>query len=450
MKTLLRTLLLIGLYVLSVTVQAQDSFNYAYIVQDQRGTQIISIAPHTGEVQGSLNIAANGPIYQAFTSPDGEWVAMLILRTTLREQHLAVVLENIRTGETRDLMSGFIRSEASGIGGSQFVAWSPDSQYLAINMALSGFVDSEIYLYSIALNSTLNLTDDNIHQEQVAWSDNSVRLVTSSSQCSRTSCIHELKTFDISSGASGKTLDLIATSYSLYPPLCELEWSPDENYISFVTQCNSSYIEAPKDVYIWNLEDDTIQPAKQNTTRSFQEQPGRILYGAYDTVWLDNTKFLIGSWGFIQNKMPFAATVIVQPTDQTTRVLAEVGIHEIALHRETGALAFQTFWITESPFGFESVYGPVVITNTSELQQSNLNGVLSGNNIDVAGRRICNPRWSPDGSMLAYTLHKADNCRANLARIVFADNHGRILSENVPQNPTDRRDIILPIGWVVP
>ncbi|MFN8420298.1 MAG: hypothetical protein U0528_13810 [Anaerolineae bacterium] len=56
------------------------------------------------------------------------------------KSHLAVQVSNIRTGETRQLASGQITM------GTHYIEWSPDGNYLAMNI-----IDSKVDVDFVAL-----------------------------------------------------------------------------------------------------------------------------------------------------------------------------------------------------------------------------------------------------------------------------------------------------------
>lgn len=450
MKKILSAVIILLLFttlsLLVVRAQDQSSITYAYIVQGSDQNQLVRVDALSGSSRiQTANTGRAIPgfhLYQAISSPDGRWFATLGFYTTTDGQNLLVQIENVATGDVRNLVAGAIRTDAQGVADSQVIAWSPDSQRLAINFVVDG--DGEIFIHSIASNSTINLTNDKADQYQIAWSNISTQIAATTRLCQSDDCVWELDVYNVTSGAIEKRIDLTSTAYPLFAPACALSWSPDDQYISFVSTCDSA-LELPKDIYVWNLSNDAIVAVTQNTAPVFQIRPGSLLQGIYESIWIDDTSLLIGSRSFVQNQADDARTAITKLPDLTEITLANSAFREFALNRDTGALAFQTMNDSQLTGAVAATPASIVVVAVSRLELGFESSAFHANTMMP---KACNMAWSPEGEILAYTVHEADNCLANLLGIVFLDDAGNVLAEHSLDALGTLNTVVLPVGWI--
>jgi len=451
-KTFLIAFMLVcSMLVRTSTMTAQtsaNSYRYAYTLRQLGSININLIDPENlGNPPTSLSIPipSNYLIAKAYASPSTEWIALLFSIQGFPNTNIKLI--NTHSSAIRSLPEFFSLSDTSGSGEpEQILAWSPDSQYIAFRGKLDDTQgQSDIYLYSLASDSVVNLTHDAATQYQISWSRDSHSLAVFSEQCSAT-CQPNIDIFNIPSTnrqSSVNLTSLISLVSTMTVPsrttLCHFDWSPDGQYISFIMGCGID------DLYFSEIYLLTVGSGSLTALTSFTTSPAQLAQGPssefstmYAPFWINATTLLLGA--YIQEHVLDQVQRTVQqtssytPPNNTPTILNNAINEEWSANPVTGELALRSF----------SLDAAETVQNAS-VQLATLNGsILTVSRSMQAG---CSLSWTPDGNILSYYVPSNSYIRCKSANFAsslmfFNKTTGQVTSySTLGQNP-------LGIGWV--
>ena len=376
--------------------------------------------------------------------PTGKWLASLYPSRSTS----VLRLTNLASWETQDIKGVF---PYVAIPGYQRLAWSPDGRYVAFLMTpTTSYNVLDVYVYTLADKSLVNLTAGDVQNHAIIWSSDSAQLAVASGNCSTPEgCDLAMSVFDVTTHQSKQHLDLskIANWYQYQAQnwLCNLSWSPDMRYITFVSICLGAWVyngsvNGPE-VYTWDRQTDKIS-ALSNFVSGKIKHANEIQVGEkYHVFWYDAQTLIVGVvYGIYgPDTTVDTQTVAYEMLDGKTTVLSPKAIDELAINPASKELALREISLVDDELKVKSASA-----RTSAYSKGTL---LTSATIDDPG--ACDFSWSPDGAFLAYARHTGGDCSAPIQSIVFRDNvSGKITERALPSTKGTVYDRIVPVGWV--
>lgn len=377
-------------------------------------------------------------------SPDGKWLGLDLSfgwHWNLGDDVLRLI--NISSGTSRDIIHGYFPETADRYAGKyQDMAWSPDSKYLAFVIFENQIATA--YVYNVATDSTTKLTVKSVNAWHLAWTNDSSELAVQSDTCSDggLNCQATIEAFDMATLSPKLALDL-----SSLPGggdefvACNLRWSPDGRYLSFVSICDTQAFQAAKEVYIWDTKTTKFQHLTSFTLDILKRKPV-IATGIYHTVWADSQTLLVSviiiDTEFVKAKVQDTTqlkTFVYQIPNGTFAKLSSEDTEEWAVNPITGEIAFSSTGVLDPKRGLPDF-------ETFTVKKASLKGQAFANLVtDSKGADL---HWSPDGTTLEYSQHDAGSF---VSRLVFIAKSG--WSVYMPKgDAADPLYQIIPIGWV--
>lgn len=414
--------------------------NYAYLVITGGTSADIVIIdvnnPNSAAVRRNYPIPEGwSPTRQISLSPDGAWVVSALLSND--QQTLMIQLYNMSSGETREVAQGAISTKGRNI------AWSPDSRYLALNIA-QGSNSRNTFVYSVADGTLTNLTNDDTDHYDIGWSPTSTDIATFTKVCSQnTTCIGRVEFFDVLNGLREGSIDLpMPFGDSI---ACELTISPDRQYVAFVSRC-ASQPEVATDVYLWNVTDGSVT----QVTDVFATEPNEApIQATYNVAWLETLKMLIGV-DYQLFAQPEANQLMTYDVSQTTVTLVSTMLGTSFVldptSEQIGILLHPTDSEATSPANQDRI-----ATISSDALARNANA-LSTEAIDAATNVPpgCGLMWSLDGMFLSYTMYTEGDCQGEITGFVFHNPSTRTGQQHsIALDGVTATDVVIPLGWVV-
>ncbi|MBX3065877.1 MAG: hypothetical protein KF726_23065 [Anaerolineae bacterium] len=438
-KMRLLIVMLLSLIMLAPTPAfAQSRYGFAFWRNGEAGTkpEIIIIDP-----------AQNNQVIESlpFPSPDGwglmniydslvlkgDWLAAFLLAPD--KSHLMVQVWNIRTGETRQLASGQITM------GTHYIEWSPDGNYLAMNI-IDSKVDVDLWLYSIADDKLLNLTNDDFNQHDIAWTADSKKVMTFVAPCElNTSCAARLVIIDAATGSLLHSVNLNELPF-LGNDACSPALSPDEQLVIFTSNCGGmggAAYDFSREVYIWELETGTLK-----RLTNYYSGVVRKLFGAwYNYEWIDSHTVLLAADYQISGQFrKHELSILDLETNSRSTLSTDAGYGSL-LSPNKARIALNTYFSDPDEFS----------ATAAQVRLSSL--AMNGNDISLGNDGeslrfgiICDAQWSPDGTAIAYHWIDQHHCLLRDFKVTFVDQTGSMISEF--SGAADPSLWIMPIGWV--
>lgn len=177
------------------------------------------------------------------------------------------------------------------------LSWSPDGTYFAFHSLMSGSDEQETYLYDTNTHTLTKLNPTGVNQYQLSWSPDSAKIAVVSFTCDQVECSRiALDIYSAATAAIASSVDLSAFSAGPFDQatrFCDLEWSTNSSYISFVDQCDGSALGSPREVQVVDLMTSTIVQATTLTPTDVLPADS-IFVAVMDTIWVDDQMLLIG------------------------------------------------------------------------------------------------------------------------------------------------------------
>jgi len=375
-------------------------------------------------------------------SPNGNWVAFSTgLDSDDSRTNRFTRLFNFVSGEVRDLEPGYTGD----------MEWSPDGSTLALSRRLEGSQTFDVFVYSIATESLLNITNDGLIRIAIAWSPDSTKLALSTNSCfDSENCVSQLEVLNMLDGTRQISIAL-SSFFPIGDQGCRLVWSPNSRYVAFIIGCNPS-ADVAEEIFLWDTSTSQLEQLTNFTTPAFEPGGNRLSAGGYELLWYDDNTLLIS---------PFYPTAESQNVTEQT--------YAFTLDTRTLTLLFDRYvdaWVINSitqqiainrsipvdVYGNPIVEsddvdsGTVVFTLDSAQLESD-----QAVNLQYRLPNGCNFMWSPDGAMLAY-LRSDYGCPHSFngaGQLVLVDAATGNYQEMTLTRPdgTDPASVI-PLGWV--
>ena len=247
-------------------VLAQPKYSYAFWSGDSIQSQLVYIDPEQLDAPARLHpfdtvkAPESSPLAAQNASPDGRWLVVLASINTVHMD--AIFVMNIETNEIREVSFGYLanRAELATFSGApQDLVWSPDSHYLAINMASKDFY--HVYIYEVATGELAKLTqDDSRFHFRAVWSSDSKSLLTTSDFCKTnesSSCDSKLQIYDVPNRKLTVEKEITELGHNaavVGVTACDFDWSPDGRYIKFASICGLYALPyVTRELYVWEM-----------------------------------------------------------------------------------------------------------------------------------------------------------------------------------------------------
>jgi WD40 repeat protein len=438
------------LFPLSTPVVAQAKYKYSYIFRaDDLKIGLVDPVNLNAPIEvHTLNVPSDSALIDVIVSPNGQLLALhSITESSTPPRKSRIRLLNVISGEMREVAQGYFLSSWSGIGilePESDIKWSPDSHYVALAMSQPGPVN--LYVYSLADGSLVNLTNDQANHYRFTWSKDSTRIVAGSELCPEAQpCTRKIEVFDAAQKTRETTLDV---SYFQDTPgfaLCAFRWSPDRHYISFVTGC-SSLFSLTKEVYVWDVVQGSVTQVTNFTVEASKRKIDvNYTLGKYDTIWADPQTLVIGAIFSDNPDTASTQTLMFHLPSKTITVLSMAAVEGWTANPVSGELAFRTIPAISSLGGFRS--------QTSSVQIGAVSGKtlkIAINAASISGVEGCDLAWSPDGAILSYTIRGASCTEDKVQGFGFIDKAtGNVRRRMFSAAEQTDIDFFYPRGWVV-
>ncbi len=398
MKTKLRlSVCVMILLSIHLTSHAQEQTPYRFMVQvvsDYNSGGLIAIVDPS-----NLNTSIEYleiPVEEAWAypslmrlSPNGEWLAFAsALDNETGEVPRFIRLLNLASGEILSFSEGAV---------NEFV-WSPDSRYLAINQIQQNVPN--LFVYSVEESTGFRLINSGEFWFDMIWSQDSQKIAAISSDV--------LSVFDVTTGERQNSPNLTEFNLTLGPisgVSCDLGWSPDRRYISFMVGCPETLaVQIAREIIVWDVEQNQLIQATDFTTSAFETGGSGFSRGNYYTSWYDQNQLLISTFYNIGSENNNLGTYMYSTSAESLNQLNDTLIDEWELNPLTSQVAAH-----QVPTQTPDIQSDSIISSSSVMiftlneTQANAQSIIPL----AATTRLpdgCNFHWSPDGSTLAYSI----------------------------------------------
>lgn len=404
----------------------ESEMTYAYILRAEPYPRIVFINTNSVIISETQLPLTNAKIAQVVTS---NFLISIFTYTNLNERLEPFYLVNAKMGTIQSLRVGRLSHM------QQRYTHSTDGKMLGVSF-LHPETGYSAYLYHIEAAHWVPLLENLSRPPQLVWSKTSQQVLVVSGWCpSPDDCDHQLTIFDVADGSATKQILLsdYDLGYSAGDSLCGLSWSPSQRYIAFMSACGSPAEINPKEIYLWDMQKNMLKQLT-NYTKSGSNRSAYIL-ASYTLLWLTDNDLLIGAIFGDQAELN-TQSIHLQLPELTRTVLSDKAIVEWAVNPKYGLVAAREVFNLN----------PNSLETSAQVTVAQLNQQTLTADNKVALSDGCNLSWSPDGEVLASTLHRTQ-CSAPVEAIVFYDRMGQEISRHVPAgDPTQRQ--IIPIGWL--
>lgn len=451
MKFVFLSVLLATILSVSYPASAQVStgYSYAYLAFSSRTEAKIAIVNPTNlDAPPDYRDLGFPPDWRPpvvrDVSPDGEWIIFVSASNSGNENDLRYMrLVNLVTGETRDFESGHIYVGDYGI--SHAVYWSPNNRFFAFNAL---YDSSDILVYSLEDQTTTNVTNDEQPYAAIVWSPDSTKLASLVFDClTIENCVFQLHVIDLAHGSRQTSPNLVEVAPMVGGLGCNLSWSPDGRYVSFFKGCFAFSVDVAKEVFIWDTVQNELKQATNFTLPAFQPGGTHFSDATYMPIWYDADTLLIGARYKAQPDSLFSdETYLYKISTDTLSPLYEGETEEWVFNPVTDQIAARVVTTTD-------VHVP------GQAWEERINGSVQvfELNPDETSRTVqrilplgCDLAWSPDGTILAYTVRRSEYCADRIQRFAFIDDSGLgIDTEYIPLLESGETPYgVANIGWI--
>ncbi|MBX3064913.1 MAG: hypothetical protein KF726_18165 [Anaerolineae bacterium] len=432
-------------FCLSSTVQilAQPIDGYTYLYIPTEGNPEIAILVISNESisqETTIQLPSSmGKLSDALLSPHGDWIALFY---TPNPTGGGLRLFNTLTSEVRDLVAGrFALNSSMRSRQSQVVAWSLDGHYLAFDILTDNGIT--LYLYALQENKLTPIAENLLHYSRMVWSPDSSLFAFERSNCTDDGkCTFSIELLDPVSLSIDRSIDvssLFLGNSVVASTVCSMAWSPDGRYLSLVSVCDLTALEARKEVFYLDLESGNLIQLTHYTDEARKTEGAISLIGQYSTFWLDDTILLIGAIVGSNRELLTETVEFTIPNTNSIKII-DAAATEWANDPQTKSLFFRTTAnVSVDTF---------LPTSVGMVKLDSANKAISLGSSEV--RAIaCNLSVSPDGAYVAYSEHVSKRCEDGIATLTFVN----LASSNIIEFDFSVKlksdvDRIIPLGWV--
>jgi dipeptidyl aminopeptidase/acylaminoacyl peptidase len=445
----------LNLLIVSMTAHAQNlSWRYAFAVATLSGVTIYALDPANPasataifsvpaiHPTPSLEQLGSLPLSQMMPSPNGQWLALIYSRQNFG---LQLNLVEISTGNIREVFISDLDSPMV-----DKLAWSPDSQWIAFTGSFEAGWYEDLYIYNVQTQAMQHLLSHTYgFPVHFVWSADSEKIALYSVDVTTISCLScpgylSVYTVETSDFQIVADLSVPASLTNAGPAeeLCNLQWSPDQRYVSFVIGCGSIF-PYHKELYLVEITQHTLQSLTPYTSQTGDADSNRQSdYSAnYQTAWFDGNHLLVSMsirqffWPISQPR-PTPPPLIIEsvvykfPEQTKTSMIPNANVIEWDINPAAGKVAFTTIAETDG--------------TTQPVKIASFDG--QSLNVTITGPAGCNLDWSPDGVTLAYSdvgIRPRYACTDPL-HYIFVSAETAAVSQYVV--PSDAK--VITIGWV--
>jgi WD40 repeat protein len=351
------------------------------------------------------SLEINNEYEQYWFSPDLQYAAILSTE--------GWNLSSTSLGDVKilDLPTGDVIAEIPDVGPTDYediywrevITWSPDSAALAFIRNADGEHGQDIWIYNLAEQQPIRITNDSSFKRGVAWSLDSQQIAYATSDDSdRAIVVHSIN------GSSSLRVvmeDVEGNSANISWLICNLIWSDNQKFIAFEDQCHVFGPKITKEIYLLSIEEQKIirltdlQDAMSITTLD------------YDMEWAENSEALLIAY----SKLPFGPP----DANQTTRIgllrvdLTDFSVAEVAFLEDIPA-----YNIDLSPDGAFLAWESRVWPLPTEISIAKIdNGQII---VTAQAEDSCGPlQWSTDGAFILYTRDLDADCIRERGEAIF-------------------------------
>jgi WD40 repeat protein len=447
-------LLLCGLMIAIAPAFAQSGNHYAYLVvsQDQTRAAIQFVdADDFTNPQPLTEI----PIKQGYTTPSfallnpqGEWVALFYPLVSAGFE-LQLGLFNLHSHELRLPPIRITTWSTSIVRIEEHIQWSPDGRFIASDRAMQPEHTSDVFIYDLEQDTLLNITNDPDWQYRIVWSSDSTRVLTRTHICEPgQGCNAFLDVIDVTFEQRQRSPSLTGVLDHGFGNGCEHVWSPDGKYVGFViSPCEEvGTAEFAREVFIWNIEDNSFMQVT-NYTVPYHLQNRCCASAEYQLAWFEAQTLLIGAFILLPPPALYENTQTSfyrLNTEQVTpfSALAADGWAVNPVFNQVAARMRVARPGTSDQFagdyhnrsGFVQVFA--VSQDEDGAAHTDVIGGAPGSGCDLA--------WSPDGTLLAYTVRRNNLCLESVERLMIYNPAQAVWREIHWQGGG-----LVPVGWLV-
>ncbi|MBX3065653.1 MAG: PD40 domain-containing protein [Anaerolineae bacterium] len=417
------------------SILAQSSLTYAYLRLDPPSQVTLIFLDHESQkISGSRVLLENSASWinldlfnLQLYSAQGGWIAFPF-RLEQNDKLIFINLEQLDTAPRVLEMDAGVRIRS--------LRWSPDIHYLSLSVFTDQGVES-LLLYDFPNDKLIKIDDG---AGTVTWYRDSTKFAVEKTLCSQEfGCKVGIEIFNVTTRAFTASLDIQAQldqKLQSNGRTCNLDWSPDGQYITYMYDCNYFNSDIPREMYIW---DTTMGVANRLTdfTLAMWEKNEGLLAGYYAVLWRNTETFLLGIRAESFNSI-VTQTVEVYVPDRSFRKIADHAVLQWVLNPQTEFLAIRSVIANT----------PQTLPETGSLHIATY-GI--GETLDLTTPSLgegCDMAWSPDGKYLAFTQRGDLSCGLPVKAIRFYDDATKQVSEYVLPDYDPTVTTILPLGWV--
>jgi hypothetical protein len=411
-------------------------------------TQIDFASPEEA-VKKTIPVPNDRPfeIFGAIPSPTGEWIVLPFQSS----EGGRLQLYNVVSGATQDVVDGGFPVRDTNNIADQRIVWSLDGTKLTFLATIAEDDDSitnGVFVYSVETRELVKIIEDSTFYSRMAWSNDSKLLAISRRECSTVeSCQFSLVVIEVDTKTTMQNvsipfLNFGNASFIGIDTICSLAWSPDNQYISFVSVCSYEPSSDPKEIYVWNVGTSELVALTTLTSTIQIPADGMFSVGFYDNAWIAPDELLVGGvWG-TNNSVQGQTFTIKLPDKTQTKLFSEI-VEDWEVSPNTQKIAYRTV---------DAVSADQLKSNTATLSIGDIGSDLRFANVATSVVNACRLSWSPDSTMLAYTIQTDfDNfghtCDLRTSGIGLVDSFTK-QSITYTFTEDEQNKGVIPIGWV--
>ncbi len=424
---------------LPVAAQVQTYDRYAYISGTASGEThlyVIDASNSKNASEDHMVLASNNSFPSSITvSPQKSLIALFV---PLSNSYSILKLNRISSGESIDVAQGSLLYNMS---------WSDDERYLAFNERTQTN-QLTTFIYSVGDKRLASISSGTALNRVLAWSKDDTQLSIATETCDISSkCSIEIAIFDRSTNQMKNRMDVSYVSQGssvIGDAICQLQWSPNGNYISFVGGCSLDVEGTVQEVYVWDLLQNRVIRATNFTVDALKQvlknKNSTSIAAKYETHWYNSQILLIAAVYSDDSNATHSAFLSYQTDNGMTNDLSLSDVEDITLNPTiTSELAFRNATTVDALFTSQN---PEIYIASFDGKQLKVLTRYSGG---------CDLSWSPDGTTLAYT-QRGDNtsCLDPIQAINFLHPmESAVQTHSMSAESAVVPEYAIPIGWII-